>query len=132
MFLSIIWCFLPIIILVIIMKETIEKIKNDFQNVPDLKFKEIKITSFKTIWVVYMETVCDSTKVNDFILKNLTKYNKNMDLNSNIPGPNTSKIQKYDEIEFYLTNGFAIVISDKNIIAIEVKADLSKIGRAHV
>ena len=57
MFLSIIWCFLPIIILVIIMKETIEKIKNDFQNVPDLKFKEIKITSFKTIWVVYMETV---------------------------------------------------------------------------
>ncbi len=126
MFLSIIWCFLPIIILVIIMKETIEKIKNDFQNVPDLKFKEIKITSFKTIWVVYMETVCDSTKVNDFILKNLTKYNKNMDLNSNIPGPNTSKIQKYDEIEFYLTNGFAIVISDKNIIAIEVKADLSR------
>ena len=80
------------------MKETIEKIKNDFQNVPDLKFKEIKITSFKTIWVVYMETVCDSTKVNDFILKNLTKYNNIMYLNSYIPGPNTSKIQKYDEI----------------------------------
>lgn len=108
------------------MKEILERIKKEFINIPDLKIKEIKINLLKKIHVIYIETICDSDKINEYILKNLTKYNHTNNLNSNIPGPNTIKITNPDEIEFYLTNGFAIVINDNEIYSIEVKGNLSR------
>lgn len=109
------------------MEETINKIKNEFSKTPDLKIKEIKMNVLKSIYIVFIETICDSNKINNYILKHLTN-NKN-DINyikNNLPGPNTVIIKEYDSIEYYLTNGFAIVISDKNIIAIEVKGELNR------
>lgn len=117
---------LPIIKLVIDMNKIVEKIKKEFKNTPDLKIKEIKINLLKKIYVVFIETICDGNQINDYILKNLTNYNKSNDLNSNLPGPNTTIIKEYDQIEFYLTNGFAIIINNENIIAIEVKGNLNR------
>lgn len=108
------------------MDKLIIKIKNDFKLVPDLKIKKIKIGINNYIYVLYLETISDSNKVNDYILKNLTRYNKHNNLNSNLPGPNTIEIDKYEEIEKYLTNGFAIIISKKNILAIETRANISR------
>ncbi len=120
------WLILPIIILVIDMNKIVERIKSEFSKTPDLDIKEIKISPFKNIYVVFLETICDSNKINDYILKNLTKYKHSKNLNSNLPGPNTLEIKKYDEIEFFLTNGFAIIISGNKILAIEVKGNLSR------
>ena len=108
------------------MKEILERIQNEFSNTPDLKIKELKINLLKKVYIIYIETICDSDKINNYILKNLTKYNKNNNLNSNIPGPNTITIKNTDEIEFYLANGFAIILSDNYILAIEVKGNLSR------
>lgn len=108
------------------MNKLIERIKKEFNNTPDLKIKEIKINVLKKIYILYLETICDGDKINDYILKNLTKYNKNFNLNSNIPGPNTIIIKNNDEIEFYLSNGYAIVINENNILAIEVKGNLNR------
>lgn len=108
------------------MKEILNRLKNEFTNTPDLKVKEIKINLLKKIYIIYIETICDSDKINEYILKNLTNYNSKNNLNSNIPGPNTIFIKNTDEIEFYLTNGFAIILSDNNILAIEVKGNLSR------
>jgi len=108
------------------MNKIVEKIKNEFNKTPDLKIKEVRINLLKKIYVIYIETVCDSIKINDFILKNLTRYNISNNLNSNLPGPNTIIIKETDQIEFYLTNGYAIVISDKNVIAIEVKGEINR------
>lgn len=108
------------------MNKIVERIKNEFSSVPDLKIKEIKISIFKSIYVIFDETACSSDSINDFILKNLTRYNDKINLNSNLPGPNTVKIEEYDQIEFYITNGFAIIILDKEIYAIEVKGDLTR------
>ena len=108
------------------MKNLIKRIQNEFNNIPDLKIKEIKINLIKKIYVLYIETICDSDKINDYILKNLTKYNTKNNLNSNIPGPNTIIIKNHDQIEFYITNGYAIVISDQYTLAIEVKGDLHR------
>jgi len=108
------------------MNKIVERIKNEFNKTPDLKIKDIRVNLLKKIYVVYIETICDSIKINDFILKNLTNYNNINNLNSNIPGPNTIIIKEYDQIEFYLTNGFAIIISDKNIIAVEVKGEINR------
>ncbi len=113
------------------MKENvIKRIKKEFQNVPDLIIKKTKISLLDTVYVVYLETVSSSDKVNDYILKNLSnisgKKNKIYDLTSIVPGPNTKVINNYDEIEFYITNGFTLVIRNNEILAIETKADINR------
>ena len=102
------------------------RLKDEFTNVPDFKIKEIKIGLKKTIYVCFIETVCSGDKINDYILKHLTRYNSKLNLNSNTPGSNTVPLDNYDKIEFYITNGFAIVILDKDILAIEVRGDLQR------
>ena len=108
------------------MNKIVERLKNEFALVPDFKVKEIKVSIFKTIYVCFIETVSSGDKINDYILKHLTRYNSKMNLNSNTPGSNTVFIKNYDEIEFYITNGFAIVIDNNEIIAIEVRGDLQR------
>lgn len=108
------------------MNKILERIKKEFNKTPDLDIKEIKINLFEKIYVVFLETICDSNRINDYILKNLTNYKNSNNLNSNIPGPNTIKIKNYDEIEFFLTNGFAIIIKKDECFAVEVKGELSR------
>jgi len=108
------------------MNNIVKRIKEDFSKTPDLKIKEIKINVFKSIYVVFIETICDGNKINDYILKNLTKYNNSKNLNSNVPGPNTVFLKNYSDIEIYLTSGFAIVIVNNKIIAIEVRAEINR------
>ena len=109
-----------------IINKIVLKLQRDFKDVADLKIKEMKISTFKSIYVVYIETICSSDKINDYILKGLHNYHKSSDLNTNLPGANTVRIEIYDKIEFYLTNGFAVIISGNEVIAIEVKGDLSR------
>ncbi len=108
------------------MNKIVERLKKEFINVPDFKTKEIKVSLTKTIYVCFIETVCSGDKINDYILKHLTRYNPKMNLNSNTPGSNTVILDNYDKIEFYITNGFAIVIDNNEIIAIEVRGDLQR------
>ena len=108
------------------MNKIVNQIKKDFDKTPDLKIKEIKINIFKRIYILYIETICDSNKVNDYILKNLTKYNNHLNLNSNIPGPNTIIIKNYNDIEEYLTSGFTIIIKDNEVIAVETRGEINR------
>jgi len=108
------------------MNKIVNRIKEEFKNVPDLKIKEIKINLLNTVYIMFIETITDSDKINEYILKNLTKYNKNNNLNSNLPGPITINIENPDQIEFYLNNGYAIIIKNNLIYAIEVKGNLNR------
>ncbi len=108
------------------MNKIITRLQKEFKDIPDFKIKEIKINLIKSIYVVFLETVCSSDKINDYILKNITLHKNINDINSNVPGPNTIIIKNYDQIEYYLTSGFAVVISDKKVIAIEVRGDLNR------
>lgn len=107
------------------------RIQKDFENCPDLIIKEIKLNKKEIIYVTYLETVTGSDKVNDYILKNLSaisgKTRKNLnDIQSLLPSPNTVDIQELDKIEFYITNGFTIVIHKEEIYAVETKADINR------
>ena len=109
----------------------IKRIQEDFSKSPDLIIKKIKLSLLDTIYIVYLESVSSSDKVNDYILKNLSilstsKDKKIPNINSIIPGPNTKEIKNKDEIEFYLTSGFTVIIRNKTIIAIETKADINR------
>ena len=109
----------------------IKRIQKEFSKTPDLIIKKIKLSLLDSIYIVYLESVGSGDKVNDYILKNLSnisssKNKKIINIESIIPGPNSKEIKNYDEIEFYLTNGFALVIRNNTILAIEVKADINR------
>ena len=111
--------------------EIVKRIRKDFKKTVDLVIKPIKISLFDTIYVIYLESVTGSDKVNDYILKNVSflnflKQKKKMDLASVIPAPNTKVLKNADEIEFYLTNGFTIVIHKKDILALETRAEIQR------
>lgn len=111
------------------MNKIVARIKKEFSKTPDLIIKEININLFNTIYVLYLETVSGSNKVNDYILKNLiaskNKINK-YNLKSYLAGPNTKKIDNPDKIEYFLTNGFSIVVLGDIIWGIETRADINR------
>lgn len=97
----------------------INKIKEIFNNSTDLKIQEIK-----NVYVIFLESLCSSDKINDYILK-LLSLNKIKDISNVLAGPNTESI-KFEDIENYLSNGFTVVIYKKEILAIETKGDLNR------
>ena len=109
----------------------VARIKEEFKKCPDLILKEIKLDSKDTIYIAYLESVAGSDKVNDYVLKNLSLFSgktekKLKDIQSLIPAPNTVTIKEPDQIEFYITNGFTIVIHKETIFALETKADINR------
>lgn len=92
-------------------------IKNIFQNSSDLISKKIK-----DIDIVFLESLCSSDKINEYILKVLALAKNKHNLNNILVGPNTKQIAKKD-ITTYLLNGFTLVIGDE-IYAIETKGEL--------
>lgn len=92
----------------------LNKLKKDFNNSSDLIIKQLN-----NIYVIYLESISDSDKVNLYILQNITQGNKK----EFISGPNTIMVNKYDDIKFYLLNGFSIVIN-KNIYAVETRGNI--------
>ena len=111
------------------MNKIINRLQNEFNKSPDLVIKSITINIFKKIYIAYLETVSSSDKVNDYILKNLILKKDNItkgNIASFIAAPNTLEIKNVDECEFYLTNGFSLVIIDNKILAIETKADINR------
>ncbi len=109
----------------------VKRIQEEFKSTPDLIIKKVKLSLLDTVYVLYLETVSSGDKVNDYILKNLSSFSsfkntRNIDIASLIPGPNTKEIKNYDEIEYFITNGFTIVIRGNTILGIETRADINR------
>lgn len=103
------------------MNKIVQRLQKEFNNSSDLIVKEVN-----KINIVFLESLCSSDKINEYILMILSFKNKKIkDLSSALAGPNTVKIDNPDKIEFYLNNGFAVII-EKEIFAIEVKADITR------
>lgn len=112
-------------------EKILKQLQKEFEKNTDFITKKIATKHFGDIYVIYLESVTGSDKVNDYILKQLTSINnlknvKKYNMGSIIPGPNTVKITEPDQIEYYLTNGFTIVLTTKEILAFETKADINR------
>ena len=110
------------------MKKIVKKIKTSFNKNPDLIIKKLK-KSFSTIYILFLETLTDSNKINEYILKNLILNKRNINkqnIASFLAGPNTKKIKNFSQIEYFLTNGFSIIIYGNVIYAVETKAELTR------
>lgn len=115
----------------IMQEKVLNQLNKEFINNTDFIIKKINTKNFNDIYIIYLESVAGSDKINDYILKKITSINnlkniKEKDIESIIPGPNTIKIDNIDTIEFYLTNGFTIVLTKKEILAIETKANINR------
>lgn len=96
----------------------VDKLKKQFNNSSDLIVKK-----FNNITIMFLESVCDSNKLNEFILKNL-KVKKYYTLRDLVTGPTVIYVDDYDKLEFYLTNGFAVIFNNKEVLVCEVKGNL--------
>ncbi|MBQ3511497.1 MAG: spore germination protein [Bacilli bacterium] len=103
-----------------------EEIKRKVGPSTDFIFKDLIISKEK-ILLVFNETLIDTTRTNDFILRNLlNKPKKELNnLENNIPNINIKKISK-EEIIDLLVKGFIIIITKNNIYAAEVRNILDR------
>ena len=99
-------------------------INNTFKDTPDLVKRKIKY-SFSSVHIYYIETICSSEQVNNFILKNLTDPNSHRKFKDILAGPNFKEIN-LNKLEFYLYNGFTVLVYRNKIYAIETKASLDR------
>ena len=77
----------------------LRQIEKQFENNTDFVIKKIKINYRTTLYVLYLESVTGSDKVNDYILKNITlltalKKKSFKDIQSLIPAPHTLILNK--------------------------------------
>lgn len=112
----------------------INKLKKDTNNSSYIVYRE-KYISNKKIDIIYIETLCDSDKLSDFILRSLDHiesiYNEKETLydiiKDNISNMKIKEVKNYDDICKYLNNGFTILlIEDDYSLALEVKKNLSR------
>lgn len=99
-------------------------INDTFKDTPDLVERKIKY-SFSCVHIYYIETICSSEQVNNFILKNLTNPNGHRRFKDILAGPNFKEID-LKELEFYLYNGFTALVYKGKIYVIETKASLDR------
>ena len=96
-----------------------KKLKKEFNNSSDLIHKK-----FNKVHVLYLESICSSNKVNEYILQNVTMGHKYLFLQDIVSGPNVIHIKEYKLIKEYLLNGFACIYDSDEILVCEVKGDL--------
>lgn len=93
----------------------IDRLKIDYKFVDDLVIKNIN-----NVYVIYIDSLSNQDKINEYILKNLSLNIKVL------PSPKVIDINNYDSLKEYLNIGFAIIIDKNKTIAIEVKENLSR------
>ena len=99
-------------------------INDTFKDTPDLVERKIKY-SFSCVHIYYIETICSSEQINNFVVKNLTNPNGPRRFKDILAGPNFKEID-LGRLEFYLYNGFTALVYKGKIYVIETKASLDR------
>lgn len=111
------------------MKEIINKLKKDTNNLSNIIYRR-KRYLFKSIWIIYNETLISTTMVSDFIIRSLDKiygFGIYKSIINNIDNFKYKEINAYSDICKYLNSGFTILLIDKNkYIALETKKEITR------
>ena len=112
----------------------IEKLKKDTNNSSYIIYREKYIKGLK-VDIIYNETLSDSNKLSDFIIRSLDHIEKIYSeketlyevIKDNISNIKIKEIKGYEDICKYLNNGFAILLIENDYsLALEVKKNLSR------
>ena len=96
-----------------------QKIKKELHHSSDLKLKMLN-----GIEIIYLESLCSSNRINDYIVQNLTMGKDYLFLKDKISGPSVIYLTNYSLVFDYLFNGYAFISDGKDMIVCEVKGDL--------
>jgi len=117
------------------MEKIISKLKIDTNNLGDIVYR-YKYINRQKMCIIYNEPLVSSDKISDFIIRSLdfidNKYNSEIDLipviKNDINNFKVTEITTYEDIVFYLHNGFTILLIDGNdtYLAFETKRDLAR------
>ena len=88
---------------------------------------DLKIRTINNINIIFFETLCNSSDINDFILKPIVMKNIDnySDLKNNIPFGNYKEIDNEKDLFFCLYSGFTIINIKNKFIACETKYSLN-------
>ncbi len=106
----------------------INKLKKDTNNNDNIIYREKRFI-FKNIWIIYNETITSSDSISDFIIRSLNNiyipsYNNIINKIANFK---YKELNTYKEINYYLNNGFTIILFSKNkYLALETRKNLSR------
>jgi len=100
------------------------------QDIPDLILREVEVDQ-QTICIAFVESLCSSENINDFILRFLPKINPRdfiPSLLNCIPTCNVQVLNKKDNLCFYLFSGYVLISkkSSSKILAAELKSNLDR------
>lgn len=104
----------------------IQRIKKAISVSKDYKVKKVYVAN-TYVHLVFNEVLCNTSMINDFILRELVALNKKKlkRLESEIPAANIIPIEEKDIFSF-VNQGFVALIYKNNIYAIEVRAILDR------
>ena len=112
----------------------VKKLKKDTNKPFDISYRNMIINKNK-IEIVYSDSLCKSATISDFIVRSLgtiinNKKKKDIlfEIENIIDNFKYIKIYTYEDIIYYLNNGFTIIIVDgaDYALALETKANLSR------
>lgn len=100
----------------------IEKLKEYKKSNPDLKIRKLN-----NVYIIYFETLCNSTSINDFILKpiNYNKINTIKEVKNKLPSGNLVLIKNTKDIFRLLLSGFTLICINDEFLAFETKFELN-------
>ena len=104
-------------------EKTLENIKKELNNSIDISSRIIKNKN-KKIGYIFLESVASDDKISDFLVKALTNENKK-NIKNTIYNSKLITI-KYEEIPLLIQSGFTIIITEKELLAVETKANLDR------
>ena len=115
-----------------------EKIQEINGNSPDITTRKITI-GFKKVGYIYLESVSSDDKISDFLVKSITRLkgtsvldnfftNLYKELKNNIANSKMKIIDNYDDVFYYLSSGFTIVLVNgfSKAIALETRETLDR------
>ena len=118
--------------------KTFEKIKEMNGNSPDITTRKINI-GYKQVGYIYLESVSSDDKISDFLVKSITRLKKTSyidnfftnlyeQLKNNIANSKMKVIDNYDDMFYYLSSGFTIVLVNgfNKGIALETRETLDR------
>ena len=110
------------------MQNIIDKLKLATNNNDNIIYRK-KTILYKTIYLIYNETITSSDTISNFIIRSLNHihYPTYKNILNHITNFKYQEITTYKDLTYYLNNGFTILIYSKNkFIALETRKNLSR------
>ncbi len=103
----------------------IKYINSEFKECNDLIYKKVSFR-LKTYHIFYLESLSSADRINNYILKAISSNTNIINIKKDIPSPHIINLDNKDKINYYLNNGYTIIIYLKKMFAIETKAELDR------